>query len=73
MIYLYFDVANRTLYASSNLNDLGSVLHDLKWKDVDSVTADKERGQVVAHRIGTGIIVEFPLSRVVLTCVYPEK
>lgn len=46
---------------------------DCCWTEISAVTADKERGQIVAHSLTSGIIAEFPIGRTVLTCQKPLK
>lgn len=43
------------------------------WEEIDSVTADKERGQICAHVLGKGIVAEFPIGRTILTCLKPTN
>lgn len=79
MLYLYFDKVNRILYASKHLNHLAMSIETMKqkcayWTDIETVTADKDRGQIIVHSKpgGAGIVAEFPLGRTSLTCQKPE-
>lgn len=73
MIYLYFDLENRKLYVSEKLTrHLEGEENVLSYDNIDSVSADKERGQICAHTIGKGIVVEFPIGRTSLSCQRPK-
>lgn len=75
MIYLYFDSQRHKLYAFESLSDMtenpDNVDHAC-WDNIETVTSDADRGQVMAHgKMGVGIVAEFPLNRSVLTCRKP--
>jgi len=75
MIYLYFDGGEKKLYLFENASDMTVDPNDVDhacWENIETVTTDRDRGQIVAHgHMGRGIVVEFPLSRSVLTCQKP--
>lgn len=74
MIYLYYDKVTKRLYLFDDPAHMRDVEHaDIYWDNIETVTADKERGQVVAHRFGDGIVYESPIGRTVLTCQQPLK
>jgi hypothetical protein len=72
MVYLYFDQLAKVLYAYDEMSHVGKDdRHDIKWDNIETVTADKDRGQICAHKMGTGIVAEFPIGRTMLTCQKP--
>lgn len=77
MIYLYFDKTSLTLYAYTHLHNLGKIeasAYSAKWTDIETVTQDAERNQILAHgKPGVGIVTEFPKGATVLTCQKPEN
>ena len=72
MIYLYYCKTSKRLYLFTHPSEMKRVENAATyWTDIESVTADKERGQVVAHKFGDGIVLELPLGRTTLTCQQP--
>lgn len=73
MIYLYFDRNANTLHLFTTGRNLSSDYKgDAYWTEIETVTADADRGQILAHgRMGIGIVAEFPIHKTVLTCQKP--
>jgi hypothetical protein len=76
MIYLYFNKEENRLYLFKNARVIAEDDKENNcecyWENIETVTGDKERGQVVAHSIREGLVAEFPLNRTVLTCIEPK-
>lgn len=75
MIYLYYDKLKKLLYMSEDPIYMDADLKvNTKSKlyimgNVESVTADQDRNQILAHGpMGNGIVAEYPLSRTMLSC-----
>ena len=78
MIYLYFNQEEKRLYLFKKPDDMTSSWPEKTcacfWEDIESVTADKERGQICAHSLKKlGIVAEFPIGRTIPTCQQPLK
>lgn len=74
MIYLYFNRGEKVLYGYDNLMLMGTHTYQIKWDNIESVTTDYERGQVVAHEfsdIATSKVIEFPIGLTLLSCKVP--
>jgi hypothetical protein len=68
MIFLYYDSAAKILYAFDSLDNMGSSTYSCRWDNIDSVTTDYEKKQIVAHELNKGKILEFPIGHTVLAC-----
>lgn len=68
MIYLYFNRDEKSLHGYNDIISMGKHTYHIKWENIDSVTADHENGQIVAHEMGTGKVIEFPIQATMLSC-----
>lgn len=75
MIYLYFDAEDKRLFLCDKgyLGGSGRLAIQCRWDNIETVTADHDRKQILAHKIGTGIVAEFPIGSTILTCQLPEN
>jgi len=71
MVYLYFNREEKILYAYDTLTTMRDDLEQASWDNIETVTADHENGQIVAHEMGTGKVIEFPIGLTMLSCKAP--